>query len=150
MLNNVQTEHGPFCPYVKAQPNSYYKCKVPTRSDKPTFVERTIHCHVINKRSLFHFEWEIYHFVRLFFPFSPSFCTSWITLLNAIYFSIRRSITLHGVDEGIVTWYLIIKRSSRRASFDLHVLEFESVFLNFILFLIAHFIYSGYNLLYIF
>lgn len=38
-----------------------------------TFVEATIHWRVINKSSLFHFQREIYHFVRLFFPFSLHF-----------------------------------------------------------------------------
>lgn len=38
-----------------------------------TFVEATIHWRVINKTSLFHFQREIYHFVRLFFPFSLHF-----------------------------------------------------------------------------
>lgn len=90
--------------HVKAQPYSHLECT--PEQDLIT----TIHCRVINKRSLFKGNLS---FRSTFFPFFlPTFCTSWITLLKAIYFVVRRSITFRGPDEGIVMCYLIIKCSS--------------------------------------
>lgn len=68
-------------PYVTCPPRRIVRQTTTNRAFKcmaqqdliTTFVEATIHWRVINKSSLFHFQREIYHFVRLFFPFSLHF-----------------------------------------------------------------------------
>lgn len=66
-----------------------------------------LHDDVINKRSLFHFKREIYHF-----DFCPLFFgTSWITLLNAICFFIRCCIMLYW------GWFLNRSLNIRRVNF---------------------------------
>lgn len=79
-----------------------------TRSDKLP------NNYAINNPSLFHIQWEIYHFVCLFsfFPLPTFLYILDHTFKSHLFLGSTFHNVLRDPDEGIVMWYLIIKCSS--------------------------------------